>query len=190
MTRGQGGTTCGSDRATAAWRHVNERSALVGFDGCAGRKRNAAPGVPLPPAACGVDSIPIEQIENKQTWPRILRRIVRTRPREGAGRGERAPTALPRWSAGRRRPPTSLGGARLARRAPDPLVRRALRHWARRLPALHPLVSRGTEKGDGWAGQPEKTQVAGRRSARPASLPGVARRAKPGARRASEAGAS
>src|SRR5688572_4797127 len=45
-------------------------------------------------------------------------------------------------------PPTSLGGAHLARRAADPLVRKALRYWARRLPALHSLVSRETEKGE------------------------------------------
>ncbi len=93
----------------------------------------------------------------------------------------------PWWSAGRRRPPTALGGARLARRAPDPLVRRALRHWARRLPALHPLVSRGEGKKGRAGPAARKSEVAGRRSAPgacPATLPAIARAAsKAGARR-------
>jgi hypothetical protein len=57
------------------------------------------------------------------------------------------------------------GGQRAsARRAADPLVRRALRHWARRLPALHSLVFEGDGKREGRARQPEKSEVAGQHS--------------------------
>jgi hypothetical protein len=84
-------------------------------------------------------------------------RDVRTRSRV------RCPTMASRWSAGRRRalrywasapeaatpgnrgPAAARGGPRLWVRQPA-----AIRRW--RLPALHPLVSRGKEKGD--TGQP------------------------------------
>ena len=59
----------------------------------------------------------------------------------------------------REAPPPYVTGGRAPplRRAPDPMVRRALRYWARRLPALHSLVFEGHgKKGEGRARQPEK----------------------------------